>query len=71
MTDVLDDLEVDETEWWQDGRNVTAVVSWWIDNVAGCHPGGESAARVVQSMYETPWEHDFSWCDYRDWCLEQ
>lgn len=70
MTDVLDALEVDEAEWWRDGRNVTAMVTWWIDHVASCHPG-QSAAKVVQAMYERPWEHEGSWTDYREWCMDQ
>lgn len=47
-------------EWWQDGRNVSMLVNWYIDREAG-----RGSAVVVRGLYEHPWIHDYLWHEFQ------
>lgn len=65
MTDTAVDesLDTDTLVWYMDGRNVTFLARWAVDQL------GITAGEVIE-VYEEPWNHDALWSMAWTWVLE-
>lgn len=63
-TDVDESLDTATDAWYMDGRNVTFLARWYVDQTL------EASAEDVIGIYEEPWDHDDTWASAWTWVLE-
>lgn len=65
----MEQLETEEGNWWEDGRNVTALASWYATGVSlGLWPqhSAANAALMVCGIYENPDFYTDLWRQFVD-----